>query len=47
MKVEFMINRLDHEWWFDLGISCQFKSRYNKRGVIAIGLIVASLYFRW
>jgi len=47
MKVEIAWNKIDKEWWFDIGISYQTTSYYKSKRVITIALLFFSLYFRW
>ena len=48
MKIEFVLNRLEGDWWFDLGISCQKIEYHNcKKMVFAIALGFATVYIRW
>lgn len=48
MKIEIYKNKLDGDWWFDLGISCQ-KTDYNPRYkmVFIIALAFFSISIRW
>ncbi len=48
MIIEFMLNRLEGDWWFELGISIE-KTEYhpNKKMVLTIALAFASVYVRW
>lgn len=48
MKIEFELNRLEGDWWFNLGIGCQkteFHHEYNWVFDIAFGF--CTLYIRW
>jgi hypothetical protein len=48
MKIEFLLNRLEGDWWFDLGISCQKTDFHpNKKMVFTIALGFATVYIRW
>lgn len=47
MKIEFMLNKIEGDWWFDLGISCQKTSYHEKGWVFSIALGIATIYIRW
>jgi hypothetical protein len=48
MKVEIVLNTLDHkEWWFDLGISYQKTNGSRTKQVFTIALLFFSVYVRW
>ena len=47
MKIEFAINKLDCEWWFDLGLSYQNVLHPEYKKVFTISLIFASIYIRF
>jgi hypothetical protein len=48
MTLEFAVNRIDKEYWFDLGISYQRTEYHHNYGqVITIALGLASIYIRW
>lgn len=48
MIIEFNLNRLEGDWWFELGISIE-KTEYHpsKKMVLTIALAFASVYVRW
>lgn len=48
MKIEAVLNKLDSDWWFDLGISLQ-KTEFHpgSKYVFAIALGIATVYIRW
>ena len=48
MKLEFIFNRVEGNWSFDLGISCQ-KTYYHqsKKIVFTVALGFATVYIRW
>jgi hypothetical protein len=46
MKVEVLLNELDGEWWFDLGMNYETISfRYKK--VISIAFVFFTIYIRF
>lgn len=47
MKIEFVLNKIDNEWWFDLGLSYQNVMHPQYKKVLTISLIFASIYIRW
>jgi hypothetical protein len=47
MKIEFMLNKLDEDWWFELGIGCQQVYYHQKKMVFTIALGFATIYIRW
>jgi hypothetical protein len=48
MKIELLLNELEGDWWFELGISLT-KTPYHpdKRMLLAIGFVIFTLYIRW
>ena len=48
MSIEYGLNCLEGDWWFDLGISYQ-KTPYHHehRKVITVSLVFFSVYIRW
>jgi hypothetical protein len=48
MKIEIEWNKLDKDWWFDLGIGyskTEYHPRYKRVFTVALG--IATVYFRW
>ena len=48
MSIEYELNYLEGDWWFDLGISYQ-KTPYHHehKKVITVSLVFFSVYVRW
>lgn len=45
--IEIEWNRLEREWWFELGISLQKTSYHEKNFVLAISFIIFTIYIRF
>jgi hypothetical protein len=48
IKVETSVNRLDDDWWFELGITWQRTPYHREFGrLFSLGLGLFTIYFRW
>lgn len=48
MVVEFIVNTLEDDWWFELGIVVQRTPFHDEKDwLMSIGFGFVSIYFRW
>ena len=48
MMIECTLNKLEGDWWFELGMGCcKTEFHPNKKYVFTIALAIATIYIRW
>ena len=47
MKVEVLLNELDGQWWFELGISYEPNNLFEYQKVISISFVFFTIYIRF
>lgn len=47
MKIEFMLNELGGDWWFDLGLCYQPVMHPQYKKVFTVSLVFATVYIRF
>jgi hypothetical protein len=47
MKVEALLNEVDGDWWFELGISYDPNNIFEYKKVISISFVLFTMYIRF
>ncbi len=47
MKVNVLLNKLENEWWLDLGIGYEPNNLFEYKKVISISFVFFTIYIRF
>jgi hypothetical protein len=47
MSIQILLNKLESEWWLDLGISIQKTDFNTYKYLITLGFLLFTIYFRF